>query len=152
MIYKYTLSVTGNEFYPSIVLGEIQGDFLTVNQFNPNDKPSSSNSIAYGYGCVSFWHPNHASTEDEILNYENSLVEFLIKNYNLFIRHGVQTIEIFMEIFFDGRQCNFEVFSNTLLKKLSNFGVSLPISIYVLEEEKIQQWEEEIRHVWKNTQ
>lgn len=100
---------------------------------------------------MSFWHPNKNSTEDEIIKYEISFVEFIEKNYTLFVKNGVNEFEIFVEIYFDGGQCNFEIFNKELLKKFGNFGVSFPISVYVLKNEEIQKWEEEIKIDWKNS-
>lgn len=149
MIYKYYVSASGDCFNPENVLKEIQGDFVVDSFFKPADKKFSDNSEVYGYGSMSFWHPKKYSTEDEITKYEKSFVEFIEKNYTLFVQNGANEFEIFVEIYFDGGQCNFEIFNKELLKKIVMLGVSLPISVYVLKNEEIRKWEDEIKLVWE---
>lgn len=150
MIFKYNFSVSGDIFYPKSVIQEIKGDFIIDSFFNPTDKKFEDSSNEYGYGGISFWHPNKYSTEDKIIKYEMSFVEFIEKNYTLFVINGVNEFEIFVEIYFDGGQCNFEIFNKELLKKIGELGVSLPISVYVLKNEEIQKWEDEIKLVWES--
>lgn len=149
MIYKYSISISGDEFHPEKIIKEIQGNFTVDSYFNPTDKKPINISEDYGYGSMSFGHPNKNSTEGEIIDYEKSFVEFIEKNYALFVKNGVNEFEIFLEIYFDGGQCNFEIFNKELLKKLGDIGVSLPISVYILKNEEIQKWEDEIRLIWE---
>jgi len=148
MIYKYSFSISGVSFYPETILENIQGDFVIDSYFKPSDKKPINISEEYGYGGISFWHPQKFSTEDEIIKYEKSFIEFIEKNYSLFFDNGANDLEIFIEIYFDGGQCNFEIFNKNFLKKLGKFGVSLPISVYVLKNDEIQKWEEEVKLVW----
>ncbi|HMQ70797.1 MAG TPA: hypothetical protein PKC58_17610 [Ignavibacteria bacterium] len=150
MIYKYSISISGDDFYPQNVLEKIQGNFVVNNYFKPTDKKPINISEEYGYGSMSFLHPNKSSTENEIIEYEMGFIEFIEKNFSFFTENGANEFEIFIEIYFDGGQCNFEIFSKDLLKKLGSFGVSLPISIYVLKNEEIQKWEDEIKIVWES--
>ncbi len=149
MIYKYSISISGDDFHPEKIIEEIQGDFVVNTFFNPTDKKLINISEEYGYGSMSFWHPYKNSTEDKIIEYEKSFVEFIDENYTLFVKNGVNEFEIFIEIYFDGGQCNFEIFNKELLKKFGVLGVSLPISVYVLTSEEIQKWEDEIGLVWE---
>jgi hypothetical protein len=148
MIYKYNFSISGDTFYPEKIINEIQGSFIIDSYFNPTDKKFDSNE--YGYGGMSFWHSKKFSTEDRILEYEKGFVEFIENNNNLFIKNGVSDVEIFMEIYYDGGQCNFEIFNKELLKKIINFDVSIPVSIYVLNDKEIQAWENEIKITWES--
>lgn len=148
MVYKYSFSVSGDDFYPERILKNIQGDFAIDSYFKPTDFKFVDKTEEYGYGSISFWHPKKFSTEGNILKYENDFIEFLEKNYSSFIENGANEFEIFIEIYFDGGQCNFEIFNKELLKSLGNFGVSLPISVYVLNNEEIQKWEDEVKLVW----
>jgi hypothetical protein len=145
MIYKFILSISGDDFYPEKILNEIQGDFVVDSFFNPTDKMPIKISEEYGYGSISFWHPNKSSTDDEIIKYENAFIEFIERNLSVFVDNGAKEFEIYIEIYFDGGQCNFEIFNKELLNKLATFGVSLPISVYVLKNEEIQKWEDEIK-------
>ena len=145
MIYKYNFSISGDDFYPEKNLSKIEGDFITDSLFHPNDKKFDNRPDEYGYRGMSFWHPKKFSTENEILEYEKSFINFINKNYSLFFENGVDNLQIFIEIYFDGGQCNFEVFDKEALKIISYFNVSLPISIYVLTDKEIQKWENEVR-------
>jgi hypothetical protein len=149
MIYKYSLSISGEDFYPEKVLEKVQGSFVICSNFKPTDKKFTNSSDEYGYGGMSFWHPNKYSTEEQIIDYERGFIEFIEKNLNLFTENGAYEFEILIEIYFDGGQCNFEIFNNELLKKIGEFGISLPISVYVLKDEEIQKWEDEIKVAWE---
>lgn len=148
MIYKYDFSISGDNLYPEKIINKIQGDFIIMSFFSPSDKKPVNNAEEYGYGGMSFWHKKKFSTEGEILKYEKDFIEFIEKNHTLFVENGVSEFEIFIEIYFDGGQCNFEIFNKELLKQIGNFGVSLPISIYLLKSEEIQRWESEIKLKW----
>lgn len=150
MIFKYIFSVAGDSFYPEIILNDIQSDFVVDSYFNPTDKKVENRSDEYGYGNLSFWHKNKFSTEGEIAKYERDFIEFIEKNHSFFVENGVTDFEIFIEIYFDGGQCNFEIFNKQLLKKIGDFEVSLPISVYLLSIEEIQQWEDEIKLIWES--
>lgn len=150
MIFKYNFSVFGDTFYPESIIQEVKGDFIIDSFFKPTDKKFEESSDEYGYGGISFWHPQKFSTEDKIENYEKEFVDFIEINYSLFIKNGVKEFEIYIEIYFDGEQCNFEIFNKDIMNKLGNIGVSLPTSIYVLKSEEIQKWEDEIKIVWNS--
>jgi hypothetical protein len=150
MIYKFSVSVSGDNFYPENVLKNILGDFVVESYFNPSDSKPINISEDYGYGIISFTHPKKYSTENEIIKYEKDFLEFIEKNYYSFVENGVDDIEIFLEVYFDGGQCNFEIFNKEALKKISSMGVSLPISIYLLSEDEIEKWENEISPEWES--
>lgn len=149
MIYKYNFSISGDNFYPEKVIEKIQGNFIVDSFFNPNDQRGFDLPGIYGYGGISFWHPLKFSTGTNIIDYEYETIEFIEGNYQLFTENGVDDLQVFIEIYSDERQCNFEIFNKELLKKLASFEVSLPISVYVLNEEEIQKWENEIELTWK---
>lgn len=148
MVFKYTFSISGDDLYPEKVLDKIQGDFIAVSHFSPTDKKFIDKDSEYGYGGISFWHPNKLATEDRIMDYEKAFVEFIENNYVLFFQNGGIDLDIYLEIYFDGGQCNFEVFDKGMLSKLAKLGVSLPISIYILKKKQLQKWENEISLLW----
>lgn len=150
MIYKYNFSIAGDNFYPDTIIDKIQGSFLPDSWFKPGDKKFYNKHEDFEYGGMSFWHPKKFSTEDNVIEYEEAFIEFIEKNYSLFIENGVDDLQIYIEIYYDGVQCNFEIFSRLLLKKLAQFDVALPISVYALKEEKIEEWENEIRLSWQS--
>lgn len=142
------LSVSGSGFYPERIINEIQGDFIIDSYFKPTDKTFGDKSHEYGYGGISFWHPKKFSTEESISNYEKGFIEFIEENNKLFVENGVDSLEIYIEIYYDGEQCNFEIFNKELLARLKNFEVSLPISVYCLASAEIEGWEKEIKSSW----
>ena len=97
---------------------------------------------------MSFWHPKKFVTEDNIIEYEAAFVDFIDKNYNLFIEAGADDFDIFIEIYYDGEQCNFEIFDKLTLKKLSKYSISIPVSVYCLPEQEIIEWTNEIEQEW----
>ncbi len=149
MIFKYLLSISGDDFYPDSILEKIQGDFMIGSHHNPLDFKPINNSESYNYGGILFWHPKKFSTNDSILKYELEIIEFIERNYKLFFENGVEDFEIYMEIYYDGGQCNFEIFNKEMYKKLRKFTVSLPISIYKLKKKEYKEWENEIKRSWE---
>lgn len=148
MIYKYNLVISGTAFFPEKIMSKTQGNFIIDSYFSPNDKKFFNSSDENGYGNMIFFHPLKFSTQESISEYEKGFIEFIGYNYQLFIDNGVEDILIFMEIYFDEGQCNFEIFNKILLKKLAQYGVSLPISIYILQKEEFYEWENEIKREW----
>lgn len=150
MVFKYNFSVSGDNLYPEKIIDKIVGDFVTDSFFKPTDKRLYDLDGVYGYGGISFWHPKKFSTEDCIIVYETDFIFFIKNNYTLFVENGATEFQIFIEIYFDGGQCNFEIFNKQLLKQIGDLGVSLPISVYLLKNEEIQKWEDEIKLVWQS--
>ncbi|MFD2904682.1 hypothetical protein [Sphingobacterium anhuiense] len=149
MIYKYYISVSGDNLIPEKFMGKITGDFIIDSHFKSTDKRDCDLDRTYDYGGISFWHPNKFSTGENILDYENDFVKFIEDNYRLFIENSATDFEIYMEIYSDGGQCNFEIFSKILLKKLAKYSVSLPISFYVLKIRQMKKWEKEVDMSWR---
>lgn len=147
MIYKYDFSISGDSFFPDKIINKIQGDFIIDSYFKPTDKKFEDCLYEYGYGGMSFWHPKKYAVEF-IKEYEKNFVEFIETNYQLFIDNKVDNLQIFIEIYYSGGQCNFEIFNKELLRKLTRFNISLPISVYMLGDRELQQWESEIELMW----
>ena len=148
MIFKTTFSVSGDNFHPSTVIDKLCGDFIITDSFNSTDRTFVNPQIVYGYGGMSFWDPKKFATEDNIIEYETAFVDFIDKNYNLFIDAGADRFNIYIEIYYDGEQCNFEIFDKHTLKKLTKYSISFPISVYRLSEQEIVDWEKEIKQEW----
>ncbi len=149
MIYKYTLSIAGDNFYPEKIVNKLQGDFIIDSFFSPKDKKFNNSLDEYDYGGISFCHPKKSSTEDKIIDYESDFVDFIEKNYLFFIENNVKDFEIFIEIYYRGGQCNFEIFNKKKIQRFGRIGMSLPVSVYCLNSEYIKKWESEIKSVWK---
>lgn len=71
-------------------------------------------------------------------SYEKWYVNFIRNNYTTFKRYGVKEMNIFINVFYSG-QCNFEIFDKKLLALLSQYKISLPISIYALSNKELEE-------------
>lgn len=149
MIYKIIFSILGENFWPQKIINNIEGDFIVESYFSPTDKKFENSNDEYGYGGMFFFHPKKFAVPGCVLEYEKAFVDFLENNYRLFKENGVEDLEFFIELYYDGGQCNFEIFNKELLKKIADFDVSIPVSVYILKEEELQQWENEIGREWE---
>lgn len=148
MIYKYSISISGDKFDPDNIKESFKGNLNVSSFFKSTDRKPLNALEQYGYGNISFWHTKRFATDEFIIEYETDFVEFIEDNYSLFIENGAEDFEIYLELYFDGEQCNFEVFNKFLMKRVCDYEVSLSISVYVLGFEQIQKWEEEIKLIW----
>jgi len=148
MIYKFILSISGDKFDLNAIFNIIEGNFIVESYFFASDKKFENRIDEYGYSSISFFHPLKYCIDDNIDKYEHSFIEFINQNISSFLMCGATDFDIYMEIYFDGQQCNFEIFNKEQLKKLAEYGFSLPISIYMLEDEYYSKWETEIRNLW----
>ena len=148
MIFKYDFSISGDNLYPEKIINKIQGNFIIDSYFRPTDKRLFNLPGTYGYGGMSFRHPKKFATEDNIREYEAAFVDFIEKNYNLLVEAGVDDFKIFMEIYYDGEQCNFEIFDKLTLNKLTQYSISIPVSVYFLSEQEVSEWENKIKQKW----
>lgn len=146
MIYKYEFSVSGDYLRPESFIKSVEAGFIIDSYFKRDDK--KRNGEEYGYGSISFWHPQKFATVTRIKEYENSFVHFVERNYSLFTKHGGNDFQFLVEIYYDGGQCNFEIFNKDLLQRLGSMGISIPVSVYSLQEEEILKWETEINFSW----
>jgi hypothetical protein len=133
MIFKIFLSVFGEFTSYSNLKSEVLGDFLIF-----DDGHGES------FDSISFWHPRKFSTNEGILAYEGWYIDFLLKNYKTFMRHGAKNFEFYYELYYTGEQCNFEIMNSSLLERISSIPTSFPVSVYLLSDEKYTEWETEI--------
>ena len=145
MIFKITLSVSGDNFYPEEIIGKIMGNFTVESYFSPRDE-----NMQYEYGTILFWHPKKFVLQDDIQNYENSFVEFIYINHDLFINNGITDFSFFIEVYHNDSNCNFEVFNSENLKRIRHLNYSLPISTYRLNKKDFKKWANEIKLDWES--
>ena len=148
MIYKITLSVSGDNFCPSKIESDLLGNFEVVDCFNPSDKILEDTEQSYEYGGISIWHPKKFTLQEHILEYETFFVQFSNQNYQTLMENGATELKIYYEIYHKDEHCNFEVLNPASLKKLTSFNVSIPISIYRLKKKEFHNWSKEIKSVW----
>jgi hypothetical protein len=151
MIYKISISASGNYFLPETVINKVMGDFTVESYFSSTDKKNESSNEAYGYGSITFWHPKKFALEDNILEYEMSFSNFIEQNYRLFKENGAEDFQMFIEVYYSDGQCNFEIFNKELMRKITRFGMSFPVSVYELQNNEIEEWETEIRLGWRSS-
>ncbi|MDD3962572.1 MAG: hypothetical protein PHT77_12015 [Bacteroidales bacterium] len=150
MIYKLTLTLSGKRFTPDRILSSIIGNYLITDKHNPTDKIFPDEEDIYDEGSISFFNPVKFSLDDHLMKYEKWFVDFLLINYELFVRHGVEEIVLFTEIYHADEQCNFEILDKGLLRKVSHIDISFPVSTYLLRDVEFNNWVKEIDQEWKN--
>lgn len=139
LIFKITLNASGQKLKPKNLVEAIDNKFIVAELNNPGDKFRINSDKIYDFGSISIWNPKKFGFQGEGVGYEEWFVNFIEKNYSKFITFGVEDITLFIEVYYSGGQCNFEIFTKDLLKRLMIFDVSLPISIYLLTEAEIQE-------------
>ncbi|MEO6176747.1 MAG: hypothetical protein ABIP27_16470 [Flavobacterium circumlabens] len=85
-------------------------------------------------------HPKIFGYLDNGLQYEDQFIKFFEINYSLFQDYGVDDFVFFIEVYYSGEQCNFEIFNNSMLFKLTKGSgkISIPVSVYHLEKKEIE--------------
>lgn len=149
MIFKIVLIVTGDDFFPNTILEKIKGHFQIASKNNPSDKKFENREDIYGFGSISFFHPKLFSTNETIIEYNEWLINFLRINHKIFINGGADGFQFFIEVYYDGEQCNFEIFNQNQLQEIFGIKISLPVSVYKLSTNELEKWEEEVRLDWQ---
>jgi len=67
-------------------------------------------------------------------------VNFIETYYKIFEEFEAQEYHIFTEVNYSGEQCNFEILSISLLKRLSllNLSIAFPVSVYKMKKKEIK--------------
>jgi hypothetical protein len=57
-----------------------------------------------------------------------------------FVGCGATDFDFFIEVYYSGNQCNFEIFNSELLGRLSKIlpNVSVPVSVYQIKKKQIK--------------
>jgi hypothetical protein len=150
MVFKIILRITGEYFTPDSILDKLNGQFIISSRNNPKDKKFENREDKYGFGSISFFHPKKFATEESISIYNEWQIKFLKNNYGVFVEGGADSFQYFIEIYYEGDQCNFEIFSPNELGEISNIRISLPVSVYKFSHVELGKWEEEIRKDWES--
>lgn len=140
LIYKITLTVFGDKFFPNEILSKLSEDLNMVGYHSPTDK-NDYDKNDYGFGAIFFMHPKIFSVLGEGTEYEEDFIEFFEKHHSLFIAFGADEFDFFTEIYYSGEQCNFEIFDRTLLSRINKLqnNIALPVSVYHLKEKQIKE-------------
>lgn len=141
LIFKITLSISGDNFFPNKIISSLSKKLNIIDFFNPTDEKEQKNGGKFGYGLMSFMHPKIFGHLGEGLEYEEEFIKFFEINYDLFEKYGVKDFVFFIEIYYSGEQCNFEIFNDSMLFRLmKGIGkISMPVSVYHLEQKEIEK-------------
>lgn len=131
MYTKYTILVTGDNFNPDDVINKLDTELVIDKIHEPNK--SVKKDEFYGRGSLILTHKNKFSTEYPDEAYEKVFIDFYEKNHSLLKQAGANDFNIILDVYYSD-QCNFEIFNKHQLRKLGQYEVSLPISIYYLDD------------------
>jgi len=83
---------------------------------------------------LSFEHPKEfAKYWDEA--YEKAYLEFISNNIHILKGLGAYDFEFVTDIYkYSDEQCNFEILSRGFLPYIGKYGISLPVSVYTIDE------------------
>lgn len=124
MFIRYTVMIFGEKFTPAQI-DSLQLDNMRISDVSDFSKEQHS--------CLCVSHIREfAAYIDEA--YEDDIVSFIEWNYSRLIQAGADDFSVFMDIYYRN-QCNFEIFNKHRLNRLSQFNVSLPISVYAVSDE-----------------
>lgn len=148
---RYTVIIRGVDFLPCTLLNELDTDFVFDEDsfITRGDPMSKRKDEFYESGTLFLFHENEFSKEYPDPDYELSFVEFFEKNYDLLVSAGAQEFTIFLDVYF-ADQCNFEIFDKDMLRRLSKYNVSLPISVYSVKNNVIPAPSSGLRRVGKS--
>lgn len=140
VIFKITLLLFGDDFFPDNVADKIASDSLLVESSQPGDEIWPGSNTSSDDGMLSIIHPRIFGTQHDEWAYEKWYVEFIERNHKLFIENGVDDFQFFVDVFYSGNQCNIEVFNKDLLKRLNDrIRFSIPLSVYRLTQKEIRE-------------
>lgn len=124
MFIRYTVMIFGEKFTPTQI-GGLQLENMRISDISDFSKEQ--------HGCLCVSHIREfAAYIDEA--YEDNIVSFIEWNYSRLIQAGADDFWVFMDVYYQD-QCNFEIFNKHRLNRLSRFNVSLPISVYAVDDE-----------------
>lgn len=130
MYARFTIHISGNKFIPSKTIEKLK-TLLVVDEFF--DSSGNELNETSSWGDMYLIHKNEFSKEFPDIEYEESFVNFFSENYDLLKENGATNFSIFIEIYY-ADQCNFEIFNRDLLVELAKYKVSLPISVYHIQD------------------
>lgn len=136
-IISISLDLYGDNFSPKKFLEQVL-EPIHVFDFNEPDDPNEVDPEGvFGFGCLSIKSPQIYGLQYEMTEYESWYFDFLDRNKDLLNQHGVEKVNLFMNVFHNGGQLNFEIFSRDLLKKVASYDIAIPISYHRLTTEQI---------------
>jgi hypothetical protein len=129
LVFKITLAISGDKFLPSRLIP------FVCNKYVPESFHDADGDLTHG--VIFYMHPQLFGIQGHGVDYEEWFVELLEKNFQVFHKHGAEDFALFIEVYYSDDQCNFEIFNKSLLKRMRNYNISIPISVYHLSEKEV---------------
>ncbi len=142
IIFYKALRLSGLNLDPTILLSQLNIECYVEFSYKKGDAISLGhrNRVA-NCGTIVLGHPQKYSTSNNFDEYELWYINLIEKHYNDFINAGVdeEDINLYTYVYYDGSQLNFELFSTDILKRLSKFNINLPITVFTLTIEELDE-------------
>lgn len=136
-IIRISLDLTGDKFSPKELMKELTDDVHIFYSNEPEDINDRDQNGIFGFGSLTILCPQIYGLQYKMTDYENWYLDFIDNNKKLLDKNGVTEMSIYIEVFDNGGQLNFEIFSRELLKKIGQYNIAIPISYYRLTTEQI---------------
>ena len=139
-VMRISLELMGDSFSPKVFLGQLSDSFIVFHSHEATDLkiiPKNSKITkpgTYDFGSLSILAPSKIAIPEHphLADYENWYIDFIERYKELMDKYGVTEINLYIEVFHSGGQCNFEIFSKDALRKIALHGIAVPISFYSL--------------------
>ena len=136
LIIQISLDVSGVFFSPKKFHQIVNDDYFVFSEQEP--LINSDNQELNEDGYLSILNPQKMGIQYELSEYEEWYITFLRKNRDILIKLGVESINLFFDVFYTN-QCNFEIFDKEKLKNISEYNVSIPVSVYLVSNDEIRE-------------
>jgi hypothetical protein len=133
---RISLDLYGDNFSPKTFLGQLPNSFVVFNSSEGTDLKTNKTGT-YDVGSLSILAPTKIGVPRELPDYENWYIDFIERYKDLMDANGVTEINLFIDVFYSGGQCNWEIFSRDGLRKIGKHGIAIPISFYSLKDDEI---------------
>jgi hypothetical protein len=133
---RISLDLSGDSFSPKIFLGQLTDSLIVFNSNEATDLKTNKTG-EYGFGSLSILAPTKIGIPGQLTTYENWYIDFIERHKALMDKNGVTEINLFIDVFHSGGQCNWEIFSREGLKKIGQYGIAIPISFYSLKDDQL---------------
>jgi hypothetical protein len=133
---RICLDLYGDNFSPKTFLGQLPNSFIVFSSNEATDLKTNKTGT-YDFGSLSILAPAKIGIPGQLTDYENWYIDFIELHKDLMDRSGVTEINLFIDVFHSGGQCNWEIFSRDGLKKIGRHGIAIPISFCSLIDSQI---------------
>jgi hypothetical protein len=136
-IIRISLDLNGDKFSPQEFLNELTDNVHIFYSNEPDDINDKDPDGIFGFGSLVILCPKIYGLQYQMTDYENWYLNFIDNNKKLLDKNGVTEMSLYIEVFDNGGQLNFEIFSRELLKKIGQYDIAIPISYYRLTTEQL---------------